>query len=513
MPLFFPAFSGIVQTAFRVLGKPRATFHWEVIMAEFGAFGEYDAVGLAELVRNKDVSPEELLETAIARTERVNPQLNAVIAPMYDDARATIAKGLPDGPFRGVPFLLKDLHAGYKGVPLTNGSRLFEGYKSDADTEIVSRYRAAGLVTFGKTNTPEFGLNVMTEPAANGPTRNPWNTDHSPGGSSGGASSAVAARIVPIAHASDGGGSIRIPASCGGVFGIKPTRGRISMGPAVGEGWGGMSMQHAVSISVRDSAVLLDATAGYATGDPYVAPPPLRPFAEEVGANVRKLRIGVMTAAPTGVKVDPEVIEGVKNAAALCDSLGHAVEEAAPEYSADNLRNAAGVIIQASIAMALDERAVALGRPVAEDDVERVTWLIANNGRGASAPEYAAAMKTIHTESRHVARFFETYDVLLSPVLALPPARVGTINMNSDDVGTYVQELAAYSPFCQMCNATGQPSMSVPLHWTNAGLPVGIQFAGRYGDEAGLFRLAAQLEDAQPWAQKKPPVCADATAE
>ncbi len=478
-------------------------------MAAFKEFGNYDAVGLSELVAQKDVKPDELLDAAIERVESVNPKLNAVTATMYDEARAVISGGLPEGPFKGVPYLLKDLYADYDGFPTTNGSSLYDGVVPDHNTTMVDKLRGSGLVVFGKTNTPEFGLTVTTEPRRLGPCRSPWNTDHSSGGSSGGASSAVGARIVPAAHASDGGGSIRIPAACGGVFGMKPTRGRISLGPDQGEGWAGMSMQHAVTISIRDSAALLDVAAGPAPGDPYYLEKPSTPFVKEVGQDPGKLRIGFSTVSPAGGPVDPECVAAVENAAKLCESLGHSVENAAPDYDNELMRASAGTIIQASVASTLDAAKNFLGRDAKPEDVEFSTWLMAEAGRRAPAADYATAVRNIHVVSRQVATYFESYDVLILPVLAKPPAPIGHIDMNSEDVGTYVGRLFEYSPFCQMANATGQPAMSVPLHWTPDGLPVGVQFVGRYAAEATLFRLAAQLEQAQPWKDRKPAVCAD----
>ena len=479
-------------------------------MAAFKEFGNYDAVGLAELVAQKDVTPTELLETAIERVEAVNPQLNAVTATMYDEARKTIDAGPAEGPFKGVPYLLKDLYADYAGFPTTNGSNLYDSVIPDHNTTMVDRLVGSGLVVFGKTNTPEFGLTVTTEPRRLGVCRSPWNTDHSTGGSSGGASSAVGARMVPAAHASDGGGSIRIPAACGGVFGLKPTRGRISLGPDQGEGWAGMSMQHAVTISIRDSAALLDVVAGPAPGDPYYLDKPATPFAQEVGQDPGKLRIGFSTVSPAGGLVEADCVTAVQNAAKLCEGIGHSVEEAAPSYDNELMRASAGTIIQASVASTLDGAKAFLGRDASPDDVEHGTWLMAEAGRRLPAADYATAVRNIHVISRQVATFFETYDVLIMPVLAKPPAAIGYLDMNSEDVGTYIGRLFEYSPFCQMANATGQPAMSVPLHWTSDGLPVGVQFVGRYAAEATLFRLAAQLEQAQPWNDKKPPVCADA---
>jgi len=473
-------------------------------MTGFAKFDSFDAVGLADLVSRGEVKAEDLLEAAVERYQSVNDKVNAVVTPLFDEARKAISDGLPDGPLKGVPFLLKDLYADMAGTPLANGCGLFADNVSAADTEIVQRYKNAGLVIMGKTNTPEFGLTVTTEPRHGGATRNPWNTEHSAGGSSGGAAAAVAARIVPAAHASDGGGSIRIPASCCGLFGLKPTRGRISVGPFNGEGWAGMSMQHAVTISVRDSAALLDAVAGPATGDPYYAAPPSRPYFEEVGTEPGKLRLAVSTQSPNGTEVDGECVEGVQNAVQLCKSLGHSVEEVAPNYDHEKLRDAAATIIQSNTAAAVNARARDLGRELQKGDVENITWLMTQSGNGVSAESYINAVKTIHAESRKIAAFFETYDAFIMPTLGQPPAPIGLFHMDTEDIGDYVRNLMTYSPFCQMANATGQPAMSMPLHWSQKGLPVGVQFVGRYADEATLFRLASQIELESPWASRRP---------
>jgi amidase/6-aminohexanoate-cyclic-dimer hydrolase len=475
-------------------------------MGGFAEYENYDALGLAELVRRRETTPAELLDAAIERAEARNPALNAIVRPMYEEARAAIAAGLPEGPLQGVPFLLKDLHALYEGVPTTNGCGLFRDAVADHDSELVSRYKRAGLVIFGKTNTPELGLSVSTEPRLFGPCRNPWNLDYTTGGSSGGAGAVTAARIVPAAHASDGGGSIRIPASCCGLFGLKPTRGRVPMGPDSGEGWSGMSAQHVVSLSVRDSAALLDATHGPAPGDPYAAPPPARPFLEEVGAAPGRLRIALDIEPPSGVPVDPECERAVRNAAALCESLGHDVREAKLPVDADVLRGATGVLIGANVKMVLDARAAQLGQALAQDQVESITWMLVQIAQNAGAADYAAAVRAIHGVGRTIGNFFEDVDVVLTPMLARPPIEIGVLDMMSTDVEAYMNALGSFTAYSQLFNATGQPAMSVPLHWTAGNLPVGIHFAGRFGDEATLFRLAAQLEQAQPWTKRLPPL-------
>ena len=460
-------------------------------------YDRFDALGLAELIRVGDVKASEVVDEALSRIEARNTDLNAVVRLIEPDL------DVPDGPFAGVPFLIKDLYAHVKGVPTTNGSAFFADYVSDHDAEIVARYRRAGLVLIGKTNTPELGANASTEPRLFGPTRNPWNLAHSPGGSSGGAAAAVAAGIVPAAHATDGGGSIRIPASCCGLFGLKPTRARVSPGPDVGEGWGGMSIGHAVTRSVRDSAALLDATAGPLPGDPYAAPAPDRPFLDEVGAPVGRLRIALSTTTADGGAVDPECVEAARSAARLCESLGHVVEEAAPTFEEASFA-ARGTVVCANTAATIDERAAALGREPGDDDIEPLTAAMVAAGRAVTGPQYVSAMRAIHRCGRHAAAFFTSYDVMLTPTMAITPRPLGVLDpMKPVEMGPVLARAVA---FTAQWNATGQPAMSVPLHWTADGLPVGVMFAARFGDEATLFRLAAQLEEAAPWADRRPPV-------
>lgn len=472
---------------------------------DFADYRKYDALGLAELVAKREVAPSELLETALARCEEVNGAINAVVCLMAEEADR-VAKGPLEGPFAGVPFLLKDLYLLYKGAPNSNGSKFWRGFVADHDSTLTERYRAAGLVVFGKTNTPELGINAETAPAALGPTRNPWNPRHSAGGSSGGAAAAVAAGIVPVAHATDGGGSIRIPPSACGLFGLKPTRARNPAGPDVGEGWAGMSTAHCVSASVRDSAALLDATHGPAPGDPYAAPPPARPFLQEVGADPGRLRIALMTQPPADVAIHPECVKAARAAAKLCESLGHAVEEARPDYDHAALNQATWTIVAANVRNALELRGQALGREPTADDVERVTWQVAERGRTIRAVDYARAVNSLHALSRRLAAFFADYDVILSPTLASPPAPLNANDQNALDRDEFIARLTAYIPFTPLYNATGCPAMSVPLHWTPEGLPVGVHFGAAYGREDVLLRLAAQLEQAQPWKDKRPPL-------
>lgn len=474
-------------------------------MSGFHEYGKYDALGLAELVRKREVKPEELLEEAIARTERAG-EINAVVLKHYDRARQQIARGLPDGPFRGVPFLIKDFTL-LAATPTTYGSRFFADAIADQDSTLVARYLSAGLVIYGKTNTPEFGLTLTTEPRLYGPSRNPWNLQHSTGGSSGGSAAAVAARLVPIAHATDGGGSIRVPSAACGVFGLKPTRARTPLGPVRGENWSGLGRAHAISMSVRDSAALLDATAGPAPGDPYYAPPRERPFLEDVRREPGRLRIFFNAARPDGTPCDPEIGDSVRDVARLLAQLGHDVEERAPSVDA-NLATALRTIVAANTDLTLKQRAASIGRDFTEADVERITWLTAMSARSMTATDYADALTTAHRIGRQLANFFADCDVFLAPTLCLPPLKLGELDMMTEDVEGYLRKILAYGPGTSMFNMSGQPSMSVPLAWSKSGLPLGMMFTARFGDEATLFRLAGQLEQERPWAGKMAPAAA-----
>jgi amidase len=475
-------------------------------MTSFPEYDRYDALGLAELIASKQVSASEVLEAAIARIEALNPAINAVVHKMYDEARRSIRAGLPQGPFTGVPFLLKDLGAWYKGAPVGGGSHLYDGFIADRDFTIVERYKAAGLVILGRTNTPELGLVPTTEPRAYGPTRNPWNREHSAGGSSGGAAAAVAARMLPAAHATDGGGSIRIPAANCGLVGLKPTRARTPAGPLVGEGWGGMSIGHAVTLSLRDSAALLDATAGPAPGDPYCAPAPARPFLQEVGADPGRLRIAVTTTSPWGNPLHPECIAAATGAAKLCAELGHQVEEATPSFDATALLWARNVVVSGATANSVDNRLEALSRPLRDGEIESLTALWAERGRRFTARDFVRATAILHGIGRRFAAFFADYDVLLSPVLSEPPPRLGIIDTMTKDFDGLIDKLLKLACFTRQFNVSGGPAMSLPLHWTPDGLPIGVQLAADFGNEAVLFRLGTQLETAKPWRDKRLPL-------
>jgi Asp-tRNA(Asn)/Glu-tRNA(Gln) amidotransferase A subunit family amidase len=473
-------------------------------MSGFEEYQNYDGLGLAELVRKREVSPREVLDAAIVRIEALNPALNAVVTETHDQARAALADGDAQGPFAGVPFLLKDLGGAQAGVLLTAGSRFFAHAPAPADGEIVTRYKSAGLMILGRTNTPEFGLAATTEPVLFGPTRNPYDLARTAGGSSGGSAAAVAARMVPLAHSSDGGGSIRIPASCCGLFGMKITRGRNSLAPYAGESIAGCSVEHVVSISVRDSAAALDASAGPAPGDPYYAPPPVRPFLDEVGADPGRLRIAFATRPFNGAPVDPACAHAAENAARLCEELGHVVEEAAPSFDAAGLDEHYNRIFAVGATANIRLRARVLGRELDASGFERVTWATIQEADRVSAPEYVQSVNRLHGITRQIAAFFRDYDVLLTPTLAELPVKLGVIDMMSEDVDAYRERLWRFTPFTYAFNVTGQPAMSVPLAWAD-GLPIGVQFVGRYADEASLFRLAAQLEQARPWADRRPP--------
>ncbi|MGH7356833.1 MAG: amidase [Candidatus Rokuibacteriota bacterium] len=477
-------------------------------MSAFAEYERYDAVGLAHLVRRRDVKPEELLEAAIARVEARNPAINAVTMRLDDYARRAIADGVPDGPFRGVPFLMKDLTASIAGVPMTRSSRFFaDAPPPAADSEHVRRLKRAGLVIFGRTNTCELGLSLTCEPQLHGPTRNPWDTTRISGGSSGGAAAAVAARILPLAHATDGFGSIRAPAACCGLVGLKPTRGRNTMAPYLGEGLGGLSAEHAVALSVRDSATLLDATAGPGAGDPYVAPAPRRPWAAETGANPGRLRVAVAVKAPNGATVEREVLDTVQAAARLFAELGHTVDGAEPQVDGEAIVPAFLTLAAANTVVNLAGHPTA-GRPPRPDEVERITWLTARRGAAIAAADYVRATQTAHRLGRQMAAFHASWDVLLTPGLATPPPPLGWLDMMLDDFDEYWRRVFAFSPFTVWFNLTGQPAMVLPLGRTASGLPLAVQLVTRFGDEATLFRVASQLEAARPWFGIKPALVA-----
>ena len=468
-----------------------------------------DALGQAELVRRGDVKPIELVDAVIERIEQLNPRLNAVVTKMYEQAREAATGLIPDGPFHGVPFLLKDLGATYGGVRQTSASKALEDFIPEEDSELVTRQKQAGLIIVAKTNTPEFGLTATTEPHLFGPTHNPWNLEHTPGGSSGGSAAAVAARIVPMAHANDGGGSIRIPASCCGLFGLKPTRARNSPAPSMGSI---LSCEHAVTLTVRDSAALLDATEGYVPGDPYAAPPKQRPYLDELQVSPGRLRIAFTRMEPIEQPLHPDCVDAVERAARLLESLGHDVEEAAPEIEIERYKKSFMTLWSARLARAIESIASTREEPARPELYEPVTWQLYELGRRLSARQYLEDENYLLSLGRLFADFLSKYDLWLTPTLGEPPPKLGVLypppEARKPDAPATVERNFDFVPYTHMANVTGLPAMSVPLHWNETGLPVGVHFVGRFGDEATLFRLASQLEQARPWIDRVPPVAA-----
>ncbi len=470
-----------------------------------------DASAQAELVRRGKIGPRELVDAAIARIEKINPRLNAVITPLFEKARAAAASTLPDGPFRGVPFLLKDLMCHSAGDPYCAGMRLLRelGWVEREDTYLAARFRAAGFVFVGRTNVPELGPLPTTEPVAFGPTRNPWDPARSPGGSSGGSAAAVASGMVPVAHANDGGGSIRIPASECGLVGLKPSRGRTSLGPDLGESWAGLVAEHVVSRSVRDSAAVLDAVAGPMPGDPYFAPPPSRPFRDEVGADPGRLRIGLLAQIPSEqFALHPDCVAAAAGAARTLESLGHAVEETHPAALADpKFPDAAVAVVGAGTARDLIYWSERTGRAIGPTDVEPMIWAVAERGRGVSAAQYILAVEHLHAFSRRMAEWWASgFDLLVSPTLAEPPPPLGEFDATPDNPLRGFERGVPFVTFTLPFNVTGQPAISLPLHWNGDGLPIGVQLVAAYGREDVLIRIAAQLEQARPWAERRPRV-------
>lgn len=496
-------------------------------MTGFPEYDRYDAVGLAQLVRDRHVSASELVEEAIARIERVNPRVNAVVHTMYAQARARAKEELPDGPFAGVPFLLKDLVQSYDGAPTTGSCRFTRDWVPDHHSELVRRYLAAGLIVVGKTNTPELGILPVTEPELRGPCRNPWDTGRTTGGSSGGAGAAVATGIVPAAHGGDGGGSIRIPASCCGVFGLKPTRARNPMGPDSSEGWAGFVSEHVLTRSVRDSAAILDATEGPEPESIYWAPPKAGPFLDEVSADPGHLRIGFHCEPAMPSNVHPDCVAAVRDVAALCEDLGHRVEEVRPGHDPTPLAHAFLTVIAAQTAANIDQLEEQMGRTATPRDFESQTWVLRLMGQQATAADYAKAIATLQAEARRICRELGAYDLVLTPTLGQPPLPIGALRAQGAEamlqevvaraslgvalklpgvIDQAVQRAYDFVPWTPVGNFTGRPSMSVPLVWNDEGLPIGTMFTGRLGDEATLFRLAGQLEAARPWRDRRPPV-------
>ncbi len=473
-----------------------------------GDLGQPDATALAGLVARREVSPDELLDAALAAVEARNPALNAVVLVQESAARRAIAAGLPHGPFRGVPFLLKDLGCEAVDFPSHNGSRLFANTTYSRNSAIFERMRATGVVTFGRTTSPEGGIGQATEAAVyGGATRNPWNLDHTPGGSSGGAAAAVAAGIVAFAHGSDGGGSVRAPAANCGLFGFKPTRARLPDGPYAGEGWAGMSIDGFLTRSVRDTAIMLDACAGPDLGAPYCAPPLGQGHATAISRPPRRLRVALCDTSYTGTPIDPEIAETVRATGRLLESLGHHVEPGRPERAdiAAMMRAWTDIV---AVGSALSIRAALRGRPMTADLVEGVGRGAVRHGESLPPTRYLQAVGQIHAFGRQMAEYFATGpDILLSASHAEPPARIGRFSHDTEDYLGYrigPAGIFAYSPFFAAFNASGQPAASLPLAMSKSGLPLGIHLAAPFGADEELIALCAELESAQPWAARRP---------
>ena len=469
-----------------------------------------DATAQAELVRTGEVSPEELALAAIERAERLNPELNAIIHPLYEQGLEESKGELPDGPFRGVPFLFKDLGAGLAGQPLHMGMKALKeaDFRLPVDTFLGARFRDAGFVTIGKTNTPELGIVPTTEPEAYGPTHNPWDLGRSPGGSSGGSAAAVAAGIVPIAHANDGGGSIRIPASCCGLVGLKPSRGRTTLGPLIGDTMSGLTVEHVVSRSVRDVAAALDATHGPGPGDPYVAPAPLRPFMEELGTDPGSLRITVLTEAigVPSIDVGPAVVAATRKAATMLEGLGHAIDDEVPQLDPSfDLIETFLTRWYAGQTEVVDQFGVLLGRQLGPDDMEPLTWAMAKEGRRRHSGQYLAAVSQHQAIGRMLGIWFDSgHDMLLTPTMGELPPQLGSFATAPNDPLDTIHRGEVTAAFAALINATGQPAISLPLGWSEAGLPIGVQLVAPLGREDVLLRVASQLEEAHPWADRFP---------
>ena len=491
-------------------------------------FSSYDALSLAELVRSGQVSARELVLSSIENIETLNPRLNAVVHKMYDRALQE-AHSPVDGPFSGVPFVLKDLLSWYAGEPVTSGSRFFKGWIPPYDTEMVKRYRRSGVIVVGKTNTPEFGLTPYTEPELFGPTLNPWDTSLTTGGSSGGSAAAVASGMVPWAGGGDGGGSIRIPASACGIFGLKPTRGRTPAGPLAGEHWQGAAIEHCLTRSVRDSAAMLDAVSGPDVGAPYWATPPARPFLEEVGQSPGQLRIAFTSKPLLGHVVHDDCKAALADAVSLVESLGHHVVESEPPVDRERFNRSFLTMVCGEVHADLMDAAALVGRKATPADVEYTTWALNLLGGEISAGEFVYAEHYLRSSSRRIGEFFEKFDLLLTPTLAVPPFPTGSLQPPAHEralvrtlgrlrAGNILKLIGALEksaekvfdviPWEPLFNVSGQPAMSVPLYWNSRNLPIGVHFVARYGDEATLFRIASQLEQARPWMNRRPPVSA-----
>jgi amidase len=471
-------------------------------------YADYDALGLAELVRAGSVTPEELVACALAANAALHPQINAVIATL-PDWRSAIDRRFADGPFFGVPFLVKDLGVLMKDVPCDMGSRLVHGaFVSPIDTDLMQRFRRAGVVTWGRTNTPELGFAATTEPLLYGPTRNPWDPARSPGGSSGGTAAAVAAGIVPMAHGNDGGGSIRIPAAHCGLVGLKPTRGRVPVGPLAADPLHGMAIEHVLTRSLRDSAAMLDAVEGPGVGDRYVIARPRRPYLQEVSEAPRRLRIAFSAAGPGAAPVDADCVDALRAAAELCAALGHDVEEAYPAFEWPVFFDASVLYWSASLAGTIGRLARMTGRTPSPENLETSVWAAFQHGLSLKAVDLERADAQANVICRAVGQFFTRFDVLMTPTFAILPPKLGTFDANAPGMtaARWFEAGIAAGPFTGLFNMTGQPAISLPLGQSAEGLPIGIQFAAPYGDEATLFNLGGALEQAAPWAARRPAI-------
>lgn len=492
-------------------------------MVTFPEYESFDGLGLANLIKRGIISAEEVLAAAIERIEQYNPELNAVIHKMYERARAAVKTEIPQGIFQGVPFLIKDLFADFQGEPMRMGSRFTANWISTHDSELVKRFKKAGLITLGKTNTPEFGLSPLTEPELFGPTRNPWNLSRSSGGSSGGSAAAVAARMVPLAHAGDGGGSIRIPASYCGVFGLKPTRGRTPAGPDLMRVWQGVAVDNGISRSVRDSAALLDVLSGPELGSPISLPLPEKSFLSSLEDPCPKLRIAMVDHPFFPAKVNHEYLSALKKAAQLCEDLDHIVEPARIHFDRDEIAFAYLIFIVGEAAADIETMSKLMGRKPKPKELEKQTSAIYRVGNQFSAADFAWATNILDKAGWVFANFLQKYDVIMTPTMASPAPLVGSFKPDTIERGIlelvhwlphsvlmhkFIKRAAArnfgFSPFTAIFNVSGQPAMSVPLYWDSEGMPIGIQFAGRIGEEALLLKLGAQLEAVQPWETREP---------
>lgn len=456
-------------------------------------YKKLDAIDLANLISKKEITPTELLDAALETLRDSDPSINSVVQVLEEEATQQIA-GTKNGPFSGVPFLIKNLNQQIKGTTTTNGSRLYKDAVAEADTTLVERYKTSGLIIFGKTNSPEFGLATTTEPVLHGPTRNPWDTGYSPGGSSGGAAAAVATGIVPMANASDGGGSIRIPASCCGLFGLKPTRGRVPVGPFALEGWGGLSTSHAITRSVRDSALLLDHSQGAELGSPYFAPAIDKPYYETHNIAPKRCRIALCLDSFNGAQTEQVVIEACQQTAERLEGLGHRVEEARPSLNPELVRAAHGIIAVSHVGATVEKISRKLGMPIEENQLESVTWNNYLSSQAITGADYAQAVGDIHQLGRTVAAFFQEFDLILSPTMACQPPKIGELDTMSDDTDSYLELLYQMIGYTSVFNDTGHPACNLPTGINDNGLPLGVQLVASFGNEELLFQVAHEIE-------------------